>query len=58
MRRVLFAITLVALGTVSLVGPTTTATAADDTTITLVTHDSFAVSKSVLAAFTKQTASQ
>ena len=29
--------------------------AADETTITLVTHDSFAASKSVLAAFTEQT---
>jgi thiamine transport system substrate-binding protein len=31
------------------------ASAADSTTITLVTHDSFAVSKSVLAAFEQQT---
>jgi thiamine transport system substrate-binding protein len=31
------------------------ASAADSTTITLVTHDSFAVSKSVLAAFTAET---
>jgi len=33
----------------------TRASAAPSTTITLVTHDSFAVSKPVLAAFTKQT---
>ena len=33
----------------------TAASAATPTTITLVTHDSFAVSKPVLAAFTKQT---
>src|SRR5204862_1625241 len=33
----------------------THASAASTTTITLVTHDSFAVSKPVLAAFTKQT---
>ncbi|PMU86621.1 hypothetical protein, partial [Pseudomonas sp. GP01-A4] len=33
----------------------TPASAANSTTITLVTHDSFAASKSVLAAFTKQT---
>jgi thiamine transport system substrate-binding protein len=31
------------------------ASAADDTTLTLVTHDSFAVSKPVLAAFTRAT---
>jgi thiamine transport system substrate-binding protein len=58
MRRLLFAVTIAALaavGTIDAIGPTTPATAAADTTITLVTHDSFAVSKSVLAAFTKQT---
>jgi thiamine transport system substrate-binding protein len=55
MRRVLFAVTIAALAAVGTIGTTTTATAAADTTITLVTHDSFAVSKSVLAAFTKQT---
>lgn len=33
----------------------TTAVAAESTTITLVTHDSFAVSKSVLRAFTRST---
>jgi thiamine transport system substrate-binding protein len=55
MRRLLFAVTIAALAAVGTIGTTTTATAAADTTITLVTHDSFAVSKSVLAAFTKQT---
>jgi thiamine transport system substrate-binding protein len=58
MRRLLFAVTIAALaavGTIGTIGTTTTATAAANTTITLVTHDSFAVSKSVLAAFTKQT---
>jgi thiamine transport system substrate-binding protein len=55
MRRLLFALTIAALLAVGTIGPTATATAAADTTITLVTHDSFAVSKPVLAAFTKQT---
>ena len=55
MRRLVFALTIAALLAVGTIGPTATATAAADTTITLVTHDSFAVSKPVLAAFTKQT---
>jgi thiamine transport system substrate-binding protein len=55
MRRLLFAITIAALVAVGTIGTTTTATAAAGTTITLVTHDSFAVSKSVLAAFTRHT---
>jgi len=51
MRRLLVvALALAAIGVVA-----TPATAAPSTTITLVTHDSFAVSKSVLAAFTAQT---
>jgi thiamine transport system substrate-binding protein len=61
MRRVLRAFTI-ALATTScaltlLAAPATAAVAAaaPSTTITLVTHDSFAVSKSVLAAFTKRT---
>ena len=58
MRRLLFPIAIIALVAVGTTAPTTASTAATapaDTTITLVTHDSFAVSKSVLAAFTKQT---
>jgi thiamine transport system substrate-binding protein len=59
MRRLLLAITITALAVVgTTAGATTTATAAHaaaGTTITLVTHDSFAVSKSVLAAFTEKT---
>jgi thiamine transport system substrate-binding protein len=54
MRRLvvaLFAALLVAV-TAFVAAP---ASAAPSTTITLVTHDSFAVSKPVLAAFTKQT---
>jgi thiamine transport system substrate-binding protein len=51
MRRLLLAALLVAT-TCMLVQP---ASAAPTTTITLVTHDSFAVSKPVLAAFTEQT---
>ena len=51
MRRLLLVALLVA--TTCLVA--TPASAAPSTTITLVTHDSFAVSKPVLAAFTKQT---
>jgi thiamine transport system substrate-binding protein len=40
----------------AMIGPVASpATAAPSTTITLVTHDSFAVSKPVLAAFTKET---
>jgi thiamine transport system substrate-binding protein len=51
MRRLVLAALLAAF--VAL--PLSTASAASPTTITLVTHDSFAVSKPVLAAFTKQT---
>lgn len=56
MRRV-FATVLAfaALATTALVATNPAASAASSTTITLVTHDSFAVSKSVLAAFTKKT---
>jgi thiamine transport system substrate-binding protein len=55
MRRLLISCVLaLAASTTGLVAATT-ASAAPSTTITLVTHDSFAVSKSVLAAFTKQT---
>jgi thiamine transport system substrate-binding protein len=53
MRRsivVALAFALVLIGVVA-----SPATAAPSTTITLVTHDSFAVSKPVLAAFTKET---
>ena len=54
MRRLLL-VPLLALAAAlgGLVAPAASAT--DTTTITLVTHDSFAVSKPVLAAFTKQT---
>jgi thiamine transport system substrate-binding protein len=54
MRRLLL-VPLLALAAAlgGLVAPV--ASAADTTTITLVTHDSFAVSKPVLASFTKQT---
>jgi thiamine transport system substrate-binding protein len=61
MRRILsavaLAVTLTAVATsgVLAAAPVAPASAADSTTITLVTHDSFAASKSVLAAFTKQT---
>jgi thiamine transport system substrate-binding protein len=60
MRRLLSAITMATLAAVGTIGTTTTTATAKvaanaDTTITLVTHDSFAASKSVLAAFTKQT---
>src|SRR3954468_2717696 len=57
MRRLLVAALVVAVtGLVATTGAVATpASAASATTITLVTHDSFAVSKSVLAAFTKQT---
>jgi thiamine transport system substrate-binding protein len=51
MRRLVFAL-LRAATTCLVASP---ASAAPSTTITLVTHDSFAVSKPVLAAFTKQT---
>ena len=56
MRRILLTVILVALTAVctATVAPIASAAKAD-TTITLVTHDSFAVSKSVLAAFTAQT---
>jgi thiamine transport system substrate-binding protein len=57
MRRVLLALTItlaVTSGALSL--PTAAAAAAKrSTTITLVTHDSFAVSNTVLTAFTKRT---
>ena len=53
MRRALIATVLLAL--VALTALASPAVAASSTTITLVTHDSFAVSKPVLAAFTKQT---
>ena len=54
MRRLVVAlfVALLAATTALVAGP---ASAAPSTTITLVTHDSFAVSKPVLAAFTKQT---
>jgi thiamine transport system substrate-binding protein len=53
MRRFLLACLLaLAVAATGLVAP---ATAADRTTITLVTHDSFAVSKSVLARFERDT---
>jgi thiamine transport system substrate-binding protein len=52
MRRLLLA--LVVIASACALAPAA-ASAATPTTITLVTHDSFAVSKSVLAAFTKQT---
>ena len=60
MRRARFILTLLVLTgvTVTTAGATAALTPTPtkaDTTITLVTHDSFAVSKSVLAAFTKQT---
>jgi thiamine transport system substrate-binding protein len=55
MRRLVIACVLaLATSTTGLVAATA-ASAAPSTTITLVTHDSFAVSKAVLAAFTKQT---
>lgn len=59
MRRLFLALSLV-LSLVTLAATTggmlaLPAGAASPTTITLVTHDSFAVSKPVLAAFTKQT---
>jgi thiamine transport system substrate-binding protein len=55
MRRLLLAGLLVLTGaTAALVAPAASA-APEPTTITLVTHDSFAVSKSVLRAFEKDT---
>ena len=54
MRRFLLAVMITALAAAGTAGAAT-AHAATDKTITLVTHDSFAVSKPVLAAFTKQT---
>jgi thiamine transport system substrate-binding protein len=55
MRRLLLAGLLVVTGvTTALVAPAASA-APEPTTITLVTHDSFAVSKSVLKAFEQQT---
>src|SRR5262249_42688582 len=54
MRRLALA-ALLALTTAATVLVALPATAAPSTSITLVTHDSFAVSKSVLAAFTQQT---
>jgi thiamine transport system substrate-binding protein len=53
MRRLLIGGAL--LAAISLGAAPPAAQAASSTTITLMTHDSFAVSKSVLAAFTKQT---
>jgi thiamine transport system substrate-binding protein len=57
MRRRLLPSVLVLVLAAAVLGTalTPSASAADPTTITLVTHDSFAVSKPVLAAFTKQT---
>jgi thiamine transport system substrate-binding protein len=57
MRRNLLAVLVAAVitTTASGVAAVPAAAATPATTITLVTHDSFAVSKSVLAAFTKQT---
>jgi thiamine transport system substrate-binding protein len=54
MRRLLLALVVAATACCFAV-PASPASAASSTTITLVTHDSFAISKSVLAAFTKQT---
>ena len=55
MRRVILSVLLLAASTATVAGTAVPAAAAPPTTITLVTHDSFAVSKPVLAAFTKQT---
>jgi thiamine transport system substrate-binding protein len=56
MRRLFAAVLVVAsVAASALAVRSTPAAAASSTTITLVTHDSFAVSKSVLAAFTEQT---
>jgi len=56
MRRLLLVLVALASLTTGLVAAGASgASAASTTTITLVTHDSFAASKSVLAAFTKQT---
>jgi thiamine transport system substrate-binding protein len=54
MRRLLLALVVTATACL-FAAPAAPASAASPTTITLVTHDSFAVSKSVLAAFRKQT---
>jgi len=57
MRRVFLSMLLVlgAIAAVAGAGSPPASAAPATTTITLVTHDSFAVSKAVLAAFTKQT---
>jgi thiamine transport system substrate-binding protein len=55
MRRLLTAALAALLALAAFVTVAGPVSAADSTTITLVTHDSFAVSKPVLAAFTKQT---
>ena len=56
MRRVLTLIACLAVLTgATFISTASTAAARGDVTITLVTHDSFAMSKRVLAAFTKQT---
>jgi thiamine transport system substrate-binding protein len=49
------ALAVLAVAATGLVATPASAAGNGNTTITLVTHDSFAVSKSVLAAFTKQT---
>lgn len=53
MKRVLVLLVAATLLLAAMAPPTASA-ATESTTITLVTHDSFAASKSVLAAFTKQ----
>ena len=55
MRRLLFVVLLATASATAGLVAAPAASAASSTTITLVTHDSFAVSKPVLAAFTKQT---
>ncbi|MFI5053691.1 MAG: thiamine ABC transporter substrate binding subunit [Acidimicrobiia bacterium] len=56
MRRILVGCALLAIISLGAAAPAPAATqTASPTTITLMTHDSFAVSKSVLASFTKQT---
>src|SRR5262249_54175168 len=55
MRRLMTALAVVTVGLATLAVPAAPAGAAPSTTITLVTHDSFAASKSVMAKFTKQT---
>jgi thiamine transport system substrate-binding protein len=54
MRRILPLVVAATMGAAALLGPTASA-AGNDTTITLVTHDSFAVSKRVLHDFTAKT---